>query len=440
MNDKVHELLTPNTTVQVYNPSELLNIFSDLLARQNTSSKVIFLRGVYFKQRFNPGWAYAYDLLRDENDQQELTIMITQSLRDEIKDGALVQVGGTLTRKVNAKGYIQLVFQVSRLDVVKEQVVSEDDMRKSEIRNNKSQRGFKNVDAILEEKLYRGEMPLVALVFASTSITMADFEAGKDAAAAHIQFEEHRVSFSKSAELMDMLKYLDAEGDFDAIALVRGGGGGIEALDEIPVLECVSELETHLICEVGHVDEKIFIKNIADKVAPTPNGLGTYFSNMVESVIQKRNKSRAVLVEEVKQQYIKQIETAEKQNKALQEQIEKMTKASAVAQANFKAQSEAMTKQLTTLQENLKKLNETNEEQAKKFTANITEMQKTNTSLQGTLAQLTAQNTQAATELALAKSRHTELEGQIKAAKHIQWILTIISAIAIIGVIAFLIV
>ena len=440
MNDKVHELLTPNTTVQVYNPSELLNIFSYLLARQNTSSKVIFLRGVYFKQRFNPGWAYAYDLLRDENDQQELTIMITQSLRDEIKDGALVQVGGTLTRKVNAKGYIQLVFQVSRLDVVKEQVVSEDDMRKSEIRNNKSQRGFKNVDAILEEKLYRGEMPLVALVFASTSITMADFEAGKDAAAAHIQFEEHRVSFSKSAELMDMLKYLDAEGDFDAIALVRGGGGGIEALDEIPVLECVSELETPLICAVGHVDEKIFIKNIADKVAPTPNGLGTYFSNMVESVIQKRNKSRAVLVEEVKQQYIKQIETAEKQNKALQEQIEKMTKASAVAQANFKAQSEAMTKQLTTLQENLKKLNETNEEQAKKFTANITEMQKTNTSLQGTLAQLTAQNTQAATELALAKSRHTELEGQIKAAKHIQWILTIISAIAIIGVIAFLIV
>lgn len=440
MNDKVHELLTPNTTVQVYNPSELLNIFSDLLARQNTSSKVIFLRGVYFKQRFNPGWAYAYDLLRDENDQQELTIMITQSLRDEIKDGALVQVGGTLTRKVNAKGYIQLVFQVSRLDVVKEQVVSEDDMRKSEIRNNKSQRGFKNVDAILEEKLYRGEMPLVALVFASTSITMADFEAGKDAAAAHIQFEEHRVSFSKSAELLDMLKYLDAEGDFDAIALVRGGGGGIEALDEIPVLECVSELETPLICAVGHVDEKIFIKNIADKVAPTPNGLGTYFSNMVESVIQKRNKSRAVLVEEVKQQYIKQIETAEKQNKALQEQIEKMTKASAVAQANFKAQSEAMTKQLTTLQENLKKLNETNEEQAKKFTANITEMQKTNTSLQGTLAQLTAQNTKAATELALAKSRHTELEGQIKAAKHIQWILTIISAIAIIGVIAFLIV
>lgn len=431
MSDKVQDLLVPTSSVQVYNPSELLNIFSDILARQNTSSKVIYLRGVYFKQRFSPGWAYAYDLLRDENDQQEITLMISPSLRDEIKDGALVQVGGTLTRKVNSKGYIQLVFQVSRLDIVKEQVVSEEDMHRAEIRSNKSQRGFKNVDAVLEDKLYRGERPLVALVFASTSITMADFEAGKDAASAHIEFEEHRVSFSKSSELVDMLKYLDSEGDFDVIALVRGGGGGIEALDDITVLECISELETPLICAVGHVDEKIFIKNIADKVAPTPNGLGTYFSNMVESVMQKRNKSRAVLIEEVKRQYIKQIETAEKQNKALQEQIEKMTKASAEAQANFKAQSESMTKQLTTLQDNLKKLNETNEEQAKKFTANITEMQKTNTTLQGTLAQLTAQNTQAATELSLAKTRHAELESQIKKSKSTQTILTVISVIVI---------
>ena len=106
MNDKVQDLPVTSSIVQVYNPSELLNIFSDILARQNTSSKVIYLRGVYFKQRFSPGWAYAYDLLRDENDQQEITLMISPSLRDEIKDGALVQVGGTLTRKVNSKGYM----------------------------------------------------------------------------------------------------------------------------------------------------------------------------------------------------------------------------------------------------------------------------------------------------------------------------------------------
>ena len=40
MSDKVQDLLIPTSSVQVYNPSELLNIFSDILARQNTSSKV----------------------------------------------------------------------------------------------------------------------------------------------------------------------------------------------------------------------------------------------------------------------------------------------------------------------------------------------------------------------------------------------------------------
>lgn len=417
MSDKVHDLLAPNSQVQIYNPSELLNIFSDILARQNTSSKVIYMRGVYHKQKFNPGWAAAYDILRDEHDQQELTMMMPLSLRDELKDGSLVVVGGTLTRKVSTKGYIQLVFQVSRVDVVKDQVISEDDMRRSELRTQKSQRGYRNVDALLEEILFRGEKPKVALIFASTSITMADFDAGKDAAASNVDFHEYRVSFAKSDELVSKLKDLDARGGYDVLALVRGGGGGIEALDDLSVLECIVDLNTPLICAVGHVDEKIFIKNLADKVAPTPNGLGTYFSNMVETVIQKRNNSRAALVEEVKRQYIKQIETAEKQNKTLQEQVEKMTKASAEAQANFKAQSEALTKQLATLQENLKGLQKTNEDQAKKFNDTIAEMQKTNSSLQESISKLTLQNAQSQTELTIAKKLSLDLESSLSSAK-----------------------
>lgn len=246
---------------------------------------------------------------------------------------------------------------------------------------------------------------------------MADFDAGKDAAASNIDFHEHRVSFAKSDELVSKLKDLDTRGGYDVLALVRGGGGGIEALDDLSVLECVVDLNTPLICAVGHVDEKIFIKNLADKVAPTPNGLGTYFSNMVETVIQKRNNSRAALVEEVKRQYIKQIETAEKQNKTLQEQVEKMTKASSEAQANFKAQSEALTKQLSTLQENLKGLQKTNEDQAKKFNETVTEMQKTNSSLQESLSKLTTQNAQIQTELTLARKQASDMESELKAAK-----------------------
>jgi exonuclease VII large subunit len=266
---------------------------------------------------------------------------------------------------------------------------------------------------------------------------MADFDAGKDAAASHIDFQEHRVSFSKSQELISLLNTLDAQDGLDVIALVRGGGGGIEALDDLSVLECVVNLCTPLICAVGHVEEKIFIKNLADSVAPTPNGLGTYFSKMVETVIQKRNNSRAALVEEVKKQYIKQIETAEKQNKALQEQIEKMTKASTEAQANFKTQSDALTKQLATLQENLKKMNEVNSDQAKKFNDTIAEMQKTNAALQDSVGRLTQQNATSIANLQTANAQVDELNRRLNEAGHNKTILIAVTVVAVILAIVF---
>ena len=212
MDNMLPESLNIQQNVQIYHPSEILSILSDALAKQNTSSKVIYLRGIYFKQKMNPGYAYAYDILKDENDQQEITLLISPSLRDDLKDGSLVHIGGTLTRKVSAKGYIQLVFKVTRVETVKDAVISEDDIKRTELRNKKSQLGYKNVDSILEDILFKGErQPRIALVFATTSITMSDFNAGKDAASAHIEFKEFRVPFSQSADVVKLLNNLDSE-------------------------------------------------------------------------------------------------------------------------------------------------------------------------------------------------------------------------------------
>lgn len=69
------DTLIPNSTsmtpANVLKPSEILNIFSDYLAKNVTSSKVIFIRGIYFKKKFDPSWKNAYDIVRDENDQRD---------------------------------------------------------------------------------------------------------------------------------------------------------------------------------------------------------------------------------------------------------------------------------------------------------------------------------------------------------------------------------
>ena len=382
--------------IDVYKPSEILGMFQSYLAKQNTSAKVIFLKGVYLKSAKNSTqWAFCYDVVRDEDTQEEITVKITPKQRENLKDGNLVVIGGIIGRQIKQNGFIQLVLGVTRVEVVKDQVMTDTELKMMELRNLKSLKGFKNVDSLLENRLFSGEKPMIALLFASTSITMSDFNAGKNAASSHIDFTEHRVSFGNAIELSTYLQKLDLE-HYDAIALIRGGGGGIESLDDLLVLETIVNLQTSLICAVGHVDEKLCIKNIADKVASTPNGLGSYFSEMVENVIQKKNRSRAILVEQVKTQFKEQIETANKQNKDLQEKITVLTKNNEVSQKMHAEQIRNTEKQNKDLQEKITELTKNNETTQKMYAEQIKIAEKQNKSLQDQLSILTknAENSQ----------------------------------------------
>lgn len=373
---EVQKTNVPVSNEQMYKPSELIAIFNGILSQQNVHAKMVYLRGVYWKNgRQDATWRYCFDILRDEDSQEEITLRITPSQRDELKDGALVTVGGVLTRQVTNKGYIQLYLNVTRIEVVQEHVVDETEVKKAELRQRKANAGFRNVDGTLEQKLFAGERPKVALLFATTSITMADFNAGIKAAQSAIDFQEYRVSFADANELCKTLSQIDAM-NHDVMAIIRGGGSGIEHLDDLKVLEAVISLKTPLIVAVGHVEEKLFIKQLADKVSPTPNGLGAYFSDVVEKVSEQKNKSRAVLAEQIKKQFQEQIETANKQNKTLQEQLDKLNKTNEEAQKQHKVQIEEANKQNKDLQTKLEQLNKTLGDSQKSHTEQMTALQK----------------------------------------------------------------
>ena len=277
--------------------------------------------------------------MRDVNSNTSITLKINRNDRTKLKSNSLVQIGGLIELNPYTNGSIQIVVNVTRYEIVKDQFVTEQDIKRSEIRIAKSKRGFKNVDAVIEDKLFRDERPNIALVFASTSITMQDFNAGVNAAAVKIDFTELRQSFGNGNALASFLANLDTS-SFDVIALIRGGGSGIESLDDIMVLETIANMNTPVICAIGHVGEELFLKSIADKVAPTPNGLGQYFSEMVERVAEKRNNSRAALVEEVKKQFQKQIEESNKKNQELLKQVEILTKQATEQSKQFKETTE----------------------------------------------------------------------------------------------------
>lgn len=482
--------------VKFYKPSELLGMFTAYLSRQDVNSQVIYLRGIYLKNaKHDPRWTYRYDILRDEDTQTEITLQMTQKQSEELKDGNLVTVGGVLGRRVQNNSHIQLMLVVSRIEIVKEQVIDEDELKRIELRRKKVSLGYKNVDGLLEQKLFSDDRPKVALVFATTSITMADFNAGINAAKSAIDFQEYRVNFSSPNDLIAQLVQLDSQG-LDVIALVRGGGANVEAADELRVLETVVNLKTPIIAAIGHVEEKLFIKQIVDKEAPTPNGLGQYFSDMVESVSEKKTKSRAVLTEKIKKQFQEQLEAGKKQNKELQDKLEKLTKAQEEAnkkhneqvQALTKAQTEATKKhneqvqaiqkqhkeqtektnkqneelqkklteitkaneaaqkthaeQLGKLQLQLKAQTEQGAKQSKDFNESLKKMQETNGQLQKTLDKMTAQNTQTSKELNESKDKARLLEKQLseassKSGSNVWMIISIIAIIALALVLVF---
>ena len=456
---EIQKTSNQNLPATVYKPSELLGIFTSFLSQTDVNRKVIYLRGIYLKNpKHDPRWNSRYDTLRDEDTQTEITLQIPQRLCDNLKDGNLVQVGGVLGRRAQNNCHIQLMLVVSRIEVVQEQAIDESEIKRMELRQKKASVGFKNVDSLLEQLLYTDQRPQVALVFAQTSITMSDFEAGINAAKSAIDFTERRVNFSNSQELVRTLQALD-EFDFSVIALVRGGGGGIEKLDELDVLEAIVNLKTPIFAAIGHVEEKLFIKQLVDKCAPTPNGLGQYFSEMVESVSEKKTKSRAALTEQIKKQFKDQLEAGQKQNKELQEKLTSLTKAQEEAvkkhneqvqaltkvqaeatkkhneqvevlckqnqelqkklseitkahEATQKQQSEAMVK----LQAQMKEQNEAHSKQQQEFNASLKKMQETNGELNKSLSKLTAQNTQAAKDLNDARERQRQLERQLQEA------------------------
>lgn len=297
--------------VTAYKPSELIAIFNATLGRQNEFAKLVSLRGIYQQRQNSQNWSFAYAGLRDESSQDEITLRMPKELYETLANGNLITVIGILERKIDPRGSIQITLNVTRVEKLQEQAVSEADQKKAELRRYKAQTGFRNVDGVIEQRLLADERPRVALLLANNSITLTDFEAGIQAARAAIDFTEFRCDFFKAGPLCQNLCDIDSKG-FDVIAVVRGGGIGIERLDNLEVLETLAHLNTPVISAVGHPEERLAFKEIADKEVATPTALGQYLSDTVERVAGMKAKSKALLVQQVSKQYADQIANLEK--------------------------------------------------------------------------------------------------------------------------------
>lgn len=338
-------------------PMQLISQMNETLSKDsNFFGQILYIKGI-FKQGNGTLYSngYYYDTLKDENNSTQVKILVPALIRSRMKADSLVVICGMVTKRIDAaKSSVELQFRVdSIVEEVKAQVIDKEDQRRIELRQKKVVSGFKNVDSILETLLFDKTRPRIAVVLAQNSIVLADFENGKRAASVAMDFVEVRVPFTQTPQLCTKLRELDQQG-YNVIALVRGGGIDSKTdVDKPEVIETIIGMKTPFIAGVGHANENIFLREVADKWTPTPQGLGQYFAEIVENVTVKRNNSRAALEADIKKQFKDLLDVEKKRNEELNKQITKLNEANKTTNDALKSQLKTEQLLVNQLQEKL---------------------------------------------------------------------------------------
>ncbi len=358
----------------IFTPFSVLQCYNSAL-KVSAESYPITVKGIYRPDRNNKLYGGVfYDRIAEEAGKEELVIKVRPAQREELSGMAekLVTVTGCLTRKVRPDSVFAISLELMSVVGVEDSKVSEEEKRFWELQRTKAQSGKKDVSLLFKNKLFSNAKPRVALLWATASCTRTEFNNAAGNAAQNIDFVQYDTTFANIAQTVRALKEVD--GKFDAVALVRGGGSGLDVFNNNDLLATIVTMKSAVISAVGHAEEKHNLKLLADLVIDTPTALGKFFSDITESVIAEKAKSKAALVAEVRKQFAEQIDTQNKTNAKLQEQLKAATEAQKKADEQHATQVKALQKQLEEITKSNQGKDKTNQEQVKNLTEQISKL------------------------------------------------------------------
>ena len=273
---------------QTYSPREVISRYID--RNTTTESGLVTVRGVYIKNDDVSSGSYlrAFDRLKDELTDSYLKVLVPRELRDFVDNGSTVEMTGTISDYgFRDSGTLQVQMNVTGCTQAKDIFVPKAENDRHQLRRRKAARGYRDVRRILNEKVTSGEKPRVVLVYPSVSVADTDFRRAIGDACVYYEFETRNVPFSDPARLVAVLKECDRRNWFDLVCLVRGGGSGIQNVDNVEVIEQVVSMSVPFLSAVGHADDNLFIDSVADLSKETPSLLGSFLREVVQEKLEK---------------------------------------------------------------------------------------------------------------------------------------------------------
>ncbi|MCD9616062.1 MULTISPECIES: exodeoxyribonuclease VII large subunit [Chryseobacterium] len=338
-------------TYQIYSPGSVLGLFNNAL-KLNATVNLIYLKGRY---SFGGGKAYGnyyYDHLFSESDTISIGIRISALLRSKIENNDIYTLRGYIEKSIKNSS-VELRFVVDEIIQQEERAISEEELQRYELIQKKLEKGSKDLESIIRNKLLKDEPIRIANIYGNNAIVQKDFAEGLDISQKYFQISEYTCSITSSTSIAEKIEEVSESG-YDIIALVRGGGDrqSMEVFNDIVLSELFITLEAITVTAIGHTVDETLLDKLADKRFHLPHDYGAGLHSIAEKLSHEKSNSRALLIDEVKKDVSKQFA---QQVLTLEKQLKKKNDEFTEAQKTFKEQSENQVKAFT---EQLKVRNE----------------------------------------------------------------------------------
>ena len=280
-------------SIRSYTPQELYTIVGSEIQRRMPPLGLVAVTGIYMQARnaklYDDG--YYYDHIRGESDDSKvgIVILMNDAMRSGLENGDRITVVGVPEMKMrrNTSDY-SVVLRVSRVARVAAAQLTAQGEKLLDCRLTKTRKGFRNVDDIIAKTIASGHKLRLLAICPLSSVAKGDFVKGLGDAIQHVDLKEINVNFSNPTAVSRCIEQADYSGSYDLIALLRGGGSGIESIDDPIVGEAIARLNTPILYGMGHEDDRLLIRSIVDKDVPTPKAAGSYIREQVEKAVNRK--------------------------------------------------------------------------------------------------------------------------------------------------------
>lgn len=150
------------------------------------------------------------------------------------------------------------------------------------------------IDTYLKNILKTGKKPKIVLITGTTAIVDEDVKTATSYAAKFYDFIISKINTTSPESLINELKKW-ADSDIDLIAIVRGGGEGLNIFNSIPLCLAALEINKPIVAALGHSkDTSYFDLFGADISFPVPASLGTFLKEIYDEVIAELEHKKAI--------------------------------------------------------------------------------------------------------------------------------------------------